>query len=138
MQKILCVGLDARLLYTRNLVLQQTGAEVYSAKVEPALALLEAQYFDVLVLCHSLAEQDLDRVCRTASLFWPVTRLLLMRDADAPTSARCFHVTGCSSQLSPDMLLKQVENLLQSATPNVVRVARVLQFPTPAKRRNIS
>ena len=138
MQKILCVGLDARLLYTRNLVLKQTGAEVYSAKVEPALALLEAQYFDVLVLCHSLTEGDLDRICRTASLFWPVTRLLLMRDADAPTPARRFHVTGCSWQLSPDMLLQHVENLLQSVAPKVARVARILPFPTPAKRRNIS
>ena len=75
MGKILSVGLDVNLLYSRKLVLQQTGAQVFNARVEPALLMLESRFFDLILLCHTLPERDVAHLCRLAELFWPVTRV---------------------------------------------------------------
>lgn len=78
MPKILSVGLDGLLLHTRNLVLHQSGAEVFSARAEAALVLLDSQYFDLLVLCHTLSSRDIVRICRLVKLFWPRSRMLMV------------------------------------------------------------
>ena len=78
MGKILSAGLDASLLFTREMVLRQTGAEIWSAKAEPALALIEGQFFDMILLCHTLPDEDVLRMVKLVALFWPNSRVLLL------------------------------------------------------------
>jgi len=58
MLTILLVGLDDSLLKTRGLVLRQLATNVIKAAPDKALGLLEAQRFDLVVLCHTITVQQ--------------------------------------------------------------------------------
>ncbi len=78
MAHILAVGLDTALLTTRGLVLLRTGADVLTCGPEHALKLLQTNFFDIVVLCHTLPEDDLDRICRTLARSRPKTRIIFI------------------------------------------------------------
>lgn len=129
MGKILSIGLNATLLYTRNLVLQQTGAEVYSAKAEPAVALLDSQYFDVIVLCHTLSSDDTTRICRLTELFWPITRLLFVGELAYNDEPDCNLDIAFPWRLGPLALVELTRDLLNDAIAQQNKRAPVLAFP---------
>ena len=122
-------GAGEGLLYTRNLVLQQTGAEIYSAKAEPAVALLDSQYFDVIVLCHTLSSEDTTRICRLAELFWPVTRLLFVGEIAYSQEPTCNLDVAFPWRLGPLALVELTRDLLNSALAQQSKRALVLPFP---------
>jgi CheY-like chemotaxis protein len=78
MQKILVAGQDARLLATRAEVLKKTGADVVSCTASEALKLLESETVDLVVLCHSLSEEEVERIAHKAHERGQRTRVLVV------------------------------------------------------------
>ena len=130
MGKVLAIGSDIDLLHTRSLVLEQTGAEVYGARLEPALTLLEAQFFDVVVLCHTLSEQEALRVCELAELCWPLTRLVFIGELGRRSLSASRLDAAFPRRLGPDALVSLVQSMLHDGS--ALRGKRALVLPTPA------
>ncbi len=127
MKRILSVGQDADLLYSRNLLLQRTGAAVFSARTEPALHLLQAQSFDLVVLCHTLEQKDLVAACRAIRRFSPRTRLLLIAGSLGFWAAPDSKVdTIVPWHRGPRALLKSAGDLLGSLRDSRPRPAQVI------------
>ncbi len=133
MAKILSIRLDPDLLYTRNLVLQQTGAEVYSAKIEPALALLEAQFFDVVILCHTLPGPDFVHICRRVELFWPLSRILLIGELAHVSLPACSLVVAFPWRLGPAALVELTRELLTDS--RMQRAEQLTVWPITSDNR---
>ena len=124
MGKILSVGLDASLLFTREMVLRQTGAEVWSAKFEPAIALVQSQFFDVVLLCHTLPDADALQILKLLGLFWPNSRVLLVGE-------RPNMISGASempSQSGPVTLVEKTVKLLAQTRERHFEPAAVVPF----------
>ncbi len=71
---VLSGGNDARLLNTRNAVLKQAGYHVVSAF--SSLELLEKFFsgdYDVVVLCHSVPEQEQEKLAQAIHRYSPST-----------------------------------------------------------------
>ncbi len=117
MGKILAVGADLALLHTRGLVLEQTGAELYGAQMEPALALLQAEFFDVVVLCHTLSEQDTLRVCTLVELFWPLTRLIFIGELGVRYRSASRLDAAFPWRLGPGALIELTRSMLCDVSP---------------------
>ena len=83
MPSILCVGGDIQLLETRAVVLRQTGAEVRCAPSSKALAALESQPFDLVVLCHSVKSDEARQIYETAHRRLPSAQVLRLTRVDA-------------------------------------------------------
>ena len=66
MRTILLAGQDSVLLATRAAVLRMTGSEVVCASVKEAQKLIESSRFDLLVLCHSVAFREAERLAELA------------------------------------------------------------------------
>jgi CheY-like chemotaxis protein len=79
MMKILLVGEDFRLLATRAAVLARMGANTVCCSPAEMLRDLQKETFDLVVMCHSLSETAATLVARTARLWWPGTKVLLIR-----------------------------------------------------------
>ncbi len=124
MGKILSIGLDAPLLFTREMVLRQTGAEVWSAKVEPALALVQSQFFDVVLLCHTLSEQDVLQLSKLLDLFWPVSRVVLLGERSAIGSV----ALEVPSQTAPLTLVDKTVRLLAHTREQRFAPAAIMPF----------
>jgi len=58
MLRILLAGSDSRLLATRAAVLLKTGAVVVYRDTMGTLNILDREAFDLVVLCHTLPEED--------------------------------------------------------------------------------
>ena len=58
MFRILLAGSDSRLLATRAAVLLKTGAVVVYRDTPGTLNILDRETFDLVVLCHSLPQED--------------------------------------------------------------------------------
>jgi|SRR5438270_6384895 len=58
MCRILLAGNDSRLLATRAAVLAKTGADVVYSNPMETLEILDRETFDLVVLCHTLAEEE--------------------------------------------------------------------------------
>ncbi len=124
MAQILSIGLDSDLLVSRALALEETGAETLSFKVEPALLLLAGEFYDVVVLCHTLDEQDVARVCRVVDLYWPLTRVVIMTgthdqapqhtDLDGAVSwhSHAFSLLQCVKQVLSESPLRQAHDAI--------------------------
>src|SRR6202034_3013643 len=61
--RVLSVGLDVRILDTRELILRSAGYSVVSAiSIKEAVFLFKDGGFDVIVLCHTLSAKDCERL----------------------------------------------------------------------------
>lgn len=56
--KILCIGHDATTLQVRSAVLASAGHQVKVVRPYWALILLRKDYFDTVILCHTLAQWE--------------------------------------------------------------------------------
>ena len=107
--------MDASLLQSRGLVLQNACAHVRSAAIEPALCHLQRECFDVLVLCHTLSSGDVARICRVAELFWPLSRLVLIEESeDGPLSVASLDA-AFPWKLGPTALVALTVKLMREA-----------------------
>ncbi len=130
MTRILAIGMDTDLLLTRALVLRRTGAEVDACLLGPALERLETDFYDIVVLCHTLPEESSIRICRIMELFWPESRVILIGRSDfSPCllSPRSPGVTAVPRP-NPAKLLDLSLNLLQGAAPQPRALSAVIPY----------
>jgi DNA-binding response OmpR family regulator len=67
MQNILLAGQDSRLLSTRAAVLKKkTGANVICCSASEALKLVRLESLDLVVLCHSVVEEEAEMIAEEA------------------------------------------------------------------------
>jgi DNA-binding response OmpR family regulator len=78
MSKILLAGNDFRLLATRAAVLAKTKANVICCNAPEAMTVLEAESFDLVVLCHSLGEKQAIEITGKVRLKLPKVRILMV------------------------------------------------------------
>ena len=111
--KILLAGQDVRLLATRAAVLGRTTGRVVCCNAAEALKALEGEGFDLVVLCHSLAERDAVGITATVHRRWPQTRVLMVAsDVSGERFYRGVEFDATSSP-EPDNLVRHVAELLE-------------------------
>jgi len=111
--KILLAGQDFRLLATRAAVLSRTNARIVCCNAAEALKVLDGEGFDLVVLCHSLAEPDAAGITVAVHRRWPRTRILMVvSDASGERLYRDVEFDATSSP-EPDHLIRQVTELLE-------------------------
>lgn len=76
MPKILLAGNDVRLLGTRAAVLGTTGATVTCCGAARAFDVIGGERFDLVVLCHTLSDEESNRIAQEVHRRWPQTRIL--------------------------------------------------------------
>lgn len=77
MALVLCAGVDASLVRTRQLILERDGHVVVPAMDEPTLIMACSQHeFEVAVLGHSLGPQAKRRICGVIREHCPETKVL--------------------------------------------------------------
>jgi DNA-binding response OmpR family regulator len=75
---ILAIGEDVDLLGTRANVLRKTGANVLCSSGAAALKYIAEWEFDLVVLCHSMRQRDVERITEAAHHQGSKTLVLLM------------------------------------------------------------
>ena len=103
---ILMYGQDRVLLETRRMVLESHGYRVVAVNDLCAIPSGSIAHFDLLILCHSVAQVECELVQEIAALRWPsIGSLLLQTGADGCTGlpGRAF-----DSMDGPDKLLAVV------------------------------
>ena len=81
---ILSAGRDRALLYTRNRVMEEAGYIVTSA-ITPA-EITDFCFrgdFDLVILCHSIPQEERERIARLVRMHTPSTPVIVL--ADMPT-----------------------------------------------------
>lgn len=78
MPKILLVGEDVRLLETRAEVLKKTGADVVYCIGSKVFKVIASELPNLIVLCHSLTEQEAEAIADEVHACCPKTRVLLV------------------------------------------------------------
>ncbi|HEX4651991.1 MAG TPA: hypothetical protein VH250_10880 [Granulicella sp.] len=76
MLAILLIGEDLRLLATRGAVLRRVDAEVDLGRPEELKARMSERHYDLLVLCHTLREKDVESIAELVQRMWPETQIL--------------------------------------------------------------
>jgi hypothetical protein len=83
--RILSIGEDSILLYSRRLVLETSGYTVESARGDLAtIEQLLLRRFDLILLCHSIAEDVIGRIVDASKRMAPQTPLLQISPLDSP------------------------------------------------------
>jgi DNA-binding response OmpR family regulator len=78
MGTILTVGKNSDLLWSRAETLRRTGAEVRTAHLKEAVAILKAESVDIVILCHTLSELEMMEVASLAREKAPTTRVVYL------------------------------------------------------------
>ena len=108
---VLILSRDPHLLRTRVLLLEREGYRVLSADSPSDLDSIEPiAPMDLLVLCHTLSNQEQDKAIKVANSKWPGVRTLALLDetGSAPAVAnRTFHAMD-----GPGKFLQAVDRLV--------------------------
>ena len=116
MRRILLAGSDSRLLATRAAVLSKTGAAVVHYNAIEALDVLDREAFDLVVLCHSLLEDEVAVIVDKVHQKIPCTKILMVTsDLDGYEMPRHGQVDATSIP-EPARLVARVKELLQVAS----------------------
>jgi hypothetical protein len=111
MLAILLLGEDLRLLATRAAVLRRVEAEVDLARPAEFTARMKARRYDLLVLCHTLQEKDVETITSQVQQSWPEVRILqLVRELWREVPVRR-GVTALSTP-DPKRLVERARELL--------------------------
>ena len=111
MPKILLVGHDIRLLNTRTAVLKKTGDVSYCAGSQ-AVSRVETERPDLVVLCHSLLEGEVEEIADVVRECCKPTKVLMIlsgRGAEFPIQDEKFDAM-CLSH--PERLILCVSELV--------------------------
>jgi CheY-like chemotaxis protein len=122
MANILSVSAEPALLYTRSLLLERTGAFVESACPEDALLLLESFPVDLVVLCHSLVDEDAQQLCRDARLGSASSKVLLIESPVKTPLARLAADYCVSLEDGPSGLIHAAQCLLAGMAEEAINV----------------
>lgn len=121
MLRILSVGDDPDLLSTRAELLRLTGAEVVKCRGRDAAKTLETESFDLVVLCHTLSEQEARDVVGVVERRGGITKIL----QTTPFGT----VSGSTFRVKVDDVVSAVPELL------VQRAARLLGLQAQSSRK---
>jgi CheY-like chemotaxis protein len=112
--KILLIGDDFRLLATRAALLTKTGASTVCCNPAEMQKDLERESFDLVVLCHSLSEEDAHRAATFVRQRWPAAKVFLI-ESSVPLD-KTFDGVALDGTISstPSTLLAQTVKLLAS------------------------
>jgi DNA-binding NtrC family response regulator len=113
MATILLIGEDAMLLDTRAAVLGKIGVEVICSNTASALTMQAARECEVVVLCHSLREDECAAITETLHQRWPRTRVLLMIAQRDWGSAEAKAAVDSVSSADPQRLIGKATELLR-------------------------
>jgi DNA-binding response OmpR family regulator len=116
MSRILLAGSDSRLLATRAAVLSKTGSAVTYHNVMETLEVLDREAFDLVVLCHSLLEDDLAVIVDKVHRKFPGTKVLMVTSDLDRYEIDIDGKVDATSVPEPGRLVERVKELLQ-ATP---------------------
>ena len=112
----LSVGSDSLLLETRNQVLRSDGHTVVSAlSIEQASKEFAARDFDLVVLCHSIREQERERFTKAIHSKTPNTLVVLV--PQRLTGKDPF--TDATVENDPARLLEELPVLLRKRAKNI-------------------
>lgn len=83
--RILSIGDDSILLYSRRLILETAGYAVESARAEQAaIERILLRRFDLVLLCHSITEEVVKYIVEASMRIAPQTPLLQISPLDNP------------------------------------------------------
>ncbi len=115
---LLQIGDDRHLMASRGFVLQRTSLAVTSCHPPQAKDFLDS-YFDVILLCHTVAHVNAEQIKRYVDRFWPVTAVVrIAAETDMPPGPGRL-VAYFQRQGSPAALLDLVAGLLLSPLEKV-------------------
>jgi hypothetical protein len=112
MFRILLAGSDSRLLATRAAVLLKTGAVVVYRDTIGTLNILDREAFDLVVLCHSLLEEEVAVIVDKVHEKIPSAKILMVtsaldgyrRDTDSKIDATSIPEPGHLVALAKELL----------------------------------
>ena len=81
MFRILLAGSDCRLLATRAAVLAKTGGDVVHLNMTETINILDREAFELVVLCHSLQQEDVAVIVDKVHQKIPVAKILMVTSA---------------------------------------------------------
>jgi len=115
MPKILLVGNDFRLLGTRAAVLGRTGASVVCGNTVQAPKILSAEKFDLVVLCHTLPVEEVEKTTAIIHRLCPQTKILQVVSDVWRESRYRYKDNGldATSSAEPNCLIHRAAELLQ-------------------------
>jgi hypothetical protein len=112
--KILLIGVDFRLLATRAALLTKTGASTVCCNPAEMQKDLEGESFDLVVLCHSLSEDEAREAAAFVRQRWLAAKVFLI-ESSVPLD-KTFDGVALDGMISstPSTLLAQTVKLLAS------------------------
>lgn len=111
---ILAVGQDEELLYTRSAVLRKCNAEVITARASEAIEILKTNCFDILVLCHTLATEDMNKLVLLAHQQASDIQVLEILKAAEPSWGRKSSCADDVAPSNPESLVAKVVEMLSA------------------------
>lgn len=91
--RILCIGDDPALLYSRRLVLERDGYLVASLRSEAVIDDAQLRGFDLVMLCHSIPDKVATHILEIVWRLAPETPVLLVSGPDSPSCSGPHQVT---------------------------------------------
>lgn len=136
MLTILAVGEDTALLRTRAEVLRKTGANVLCSSGDSALKFITEWEFDLIVLGHSVPQQDAERISEAAHRKGSKTLvLLLVSDRMHEQEYDGINLDG-RSFVEPDCLVRSASELLaRQSKRRPIEIPQVRQINSPSARK---
>jgi flavorubredoxin len=116
MFRILLAGSDSRLLATRAAVLLKTGAAVVYRDTMGTLGILDREVFDLVVLCHTLAEEDVAVIVDKVRQKIPGAKILMVTSAFDGYGMYANSKIDATSIPEPGHLVALAKELLQVAS----------------------
>jgi CheY-like chemotaxis protein len=117
--KVLVYGNDPILLMTRRLILEKVGCRVLTTmEFADAMLILMNQQIDLLVVCHSLRDEERQGILETARALKPDIKTVILRF----TRFRGRDISGEGAEFvdgldGPASLLAAVDKVLNSGVP---------------------
>jgi CheY-like chemotaxis protein len=116
MFRILLAGSDSRLLATRAAVLLKTGAVVVYRDTTGTLNILDRETFDLVVLCHSLPQEDVAVIVDKVHQRIPGAKILMVTSALDGYGMYANSKIDATSIPEPGHLVALAKELLQVAS----------------------
>ncbi len=113
MFRILLAGCDSRLLATRAAVLSKTGAAVVYRNTMETLSILDRETFDLVVLCHTLPEDDVAVIVDKVHQKIPGAKILMVTSALDGYGMYASSKIDATSMPEPGHLVALAKELLQ-------------------------
>jgi CheY-like chemotaxis protein len=113
---ILAIGQDEELLYTRSAVLRKCNAGVITARPSEATEILKAGRFDLVVLCHTLSTEDMNKLVSLAHQASDMQVLEILK-ASAPSWERARSGADDTAPSNPASLVAKVIEMMCAPVP---------------------